>query len=169
MRREAEAAVALGSFGAPMVETRIAYMRYVGQGHEIAVVLPEAELRAEDVALIRARYDEEYTRQFDRPVPGSDIEVMSYAVLVSTAAEPVAPVRGDGGMQRREATPTRTQTVRDTVTGAVSDWAVHDRAALGASAAVSGPAVIAEDETSTLVGPGWTAVVNGLGYIELSR
>ncbi len=29
--------------------------------------------------------------------------------------------------------------------------------------------MIAEDETSTLVGPGWTANVNGFGYIELVR
>jgi N-methylhydantoinase A len=28
---------------------------------------------------------------------------------------------------------------------------------------------VAEDETSTLVGPGWTARVNGLGYIEMTR
>ena len=40
MRVEAEAAVAKGSFGAPVVETRTAYMRYVGQGHEIPVPLP---------------------------------------------------------------------------------------------------------------------------------
>jgi N-methylhydantoinase A len=32
---------------------------------------------------------------------------------------------------------------------------------------VRGPAIIAEDETSTLIGPGWTARMNALGYIEL--
>ncbi len=40
MRDEAVAAVSLGSFGAPVTETRVAYMRYVGQGHEIPVPLP---------------------------------------------------------------------------------------------------------------------------------
>jgi N-methylhydantoinase A len=34
-------------------------------------------------------------------------------------------------------------------------------------ARVSGPAIIAEDETSTLIGPGWRALVNGLGYLEI--
>ena len=63
----------------------------------------------------------------------------------------------------------RTQAIRDTVTGEVSDWAVHDRAQLPHGARIVGPAVIAEDETSTLVGPGWTASVNGHGYIELVR
>ena len=54
MRREAEAAVAKGSFGAPLTETRTAYMRYVGQGHEIPVPLPARVLGEEDVALIRS-------------------------------------------------------------------------------------------------------------------
>src|ERR1700722_16368744 len=71
MRLEAEAAVAQGSFGAPVVETRTAYMRYVGQGHEIPVPLPNRALGAEDIPAMRARYDEEYARFFDRPVPGS--------------------------------------------------------------------------------------------------
>ena len=29
--------------------------------------------------------------------------------------------------------------------------------------------IVAEDETSTLVGPGWSATINALGYIELTR
>ena len=40
MSAEAARVVAEGSFGASTTEGRIAYMRYVGQGHEIAVTLP---------------------------------------------------------------------------------------------------------------------------------
>ncbi len=169
MRREAEAAVAQGSFGAPTVETRTAYMRYVGQGHEIPVPLPQSVLGSEDVALIRSRYDEEYARFFDRPVPGSDVEIMSYAVVVTTVTdELVAPSTNDE-IFTREATAVRTQLVRDTTTGEVSAWSIYDRASLAPDTVLSGPAIVAEDETSTLIGPGWTAMVNGLGYIELTR
>ena len=169
MRQEAEAAVAKGSFGAPTVETRTAYMRYVGQGHEIPVPLPASGLGEEDIALIRDRYDQEYARFFDRPVPGSDVEIMSYAVVVTTVtAEVVVPPRGDS-LFTTEATPVRTQLVRDTATGAVSAWAIYDRTALVPWATMAGPAIVAEDETSTLIGPGWSAMVNGLGYIEMVR
>ena len=169
MRQEAEAAVAKGSFGAPTVETRTAYMRYVGQGHEIPVPLPASVLGEEDIALIRDRYDQEYARFFDRPVPGSDVEIMSYAVVVTTVtAEVVVPPRGDS-LFTTEATPVRTQLVRDTATGAVSAWAIYDRTALVPWATIAGPAIVAEDETSTLIGPGWSAMVNGLGYIEMVR
>ncbi|MBN8902461.1 MAG: hydantoinase/oxoprolinase family protein [Rhodospirillales bacterium] len=169
MRLEAMAAVEQGSFGAPVTETRTAYMRYVGQVHEIPVPLPARTLTADDVALIRARYDEEYARFYDRPVPGSDVEIMSYAVVVTTVPEPVEslPVVGEGVAPAVH--PVRSQRVRDTVSGEVSDWAIYDRTTLPVGARFAGPAIVAEDETSTLVGPGWSAVVNGFGYLELTR
>ncbi|MFL5289765.1 MAG: hydantoinase/oxoprolinase family protein [Rhodopila sp.] len=169
MRLEAEAAVAKGSFGRPTVETRIAYMRYVGQGHEIPVPLPNRPLGAEDVPIIRARYDDEYTRFFDRPVPGSDVEILSYAVVVATVTDDLPDHPPEEGLFTSEATPVRTQEVRDTATGLVSSWLVYDRAQLTPNATIQGPAIIAEDETSTLISPDWSAVVNGLGYIDLTR
>jgi N-methylhydantoinase A len=169
MRREAEDAVRLGSFGAPTIETRTAYMRYVGQGHEIAVPLPNQTLGEEDAAVIRQRYDTEYARLFDRPVPGSDIEIMSYAVVVTTVGSEIESIARGEALLGQKAVPARTQLVRDTTTGEVSEWGIYDRTDLGVRVTIPGPAIIAEDETSTLVGPGWNAVVNGLGYLELTR
>jgi N-methylhydantoinase A len=171
MEAEALAVVTQGSFGARLTESRIAYMRYVGQGHEIPVQLPARPLTEADVADIRAAYDAEYTRFYDRPVPGSDVEIMSYAVLVATTPDDDAgmPVAGDDAVFVPEARPTRTQPVRDTTTGEVSPWSVYERAALSPGVHIAGPAIVAEDETSTLVGRGWNATVNVLGYIELTQ
>jgi N-methylhydantoinase A len=171
MREEAMAVVAQGSFGAQLTESRIAYMRYVGQGHEIPVPLPARVLVEDDVATIRAAYDTEYTRFYDRPVPGSDVEIMSYAVVVASVVDDAgeAPAIGAAEAFAPEIAPIRQQAVRDTLTGEVSDWAIFDRSALRPGARVAGPAIVAEDETSTLIGPGWSATVNGLGYIELTR
>jgi len=167
MVREAETVVAAGSFGAPTTQTRIAFMRYVGQGHEIPVALPPHTLAQADVPAIRAAYDTAYSRFYDRPVPGSDVEIMSYAVIVATIAE--APSAAAMAPLASHPLPARTQSVRDSTTGELADWAVFDRAALAPGAMLRGPAVIAEDETSTLVGPGWSAAINAHGYIELVR
>ncbi len=169
MREEAVAAVRPGSFGAELTETRTAYMRYVGQGHEIPVPLPLKVLGAGDVAEIRAAYDREYARFYDRPVPGSDVEIMSYAVVVATLAEAAETLPDSGGLFVPHTKPQHTQPVRDTVTGEVSDWGIYPRAALPVGARLQGPAIVTEDETSTLVGPGWSATINTLGYIELTR
>jgi N-methylhydantoinase A len=176
MSAEAEEVVRQGSFGAPTTEGRLAYMRYVGQGHEIPVPLPSRTLNEDDMTAIRAAYDAAYTRFYDRPVPGSDVEIMSFAVQVSTVVDEGA----GGGTLTRSAARTalsrsagevkgRALAIRDTVSGEVSDWGVYDRASLPRGARIAGPAVIAEDETSTLVRPGWTASLNGFGYIELVR
>jgi N-methylhydantoinase A len=171
MESEAMTVVAQGSFGAPIVQSRIAYMRYVGQGHEIPVPLPARPLGDEDVPEIRAAYDTEYIKFYDRPVPGSDVEIMSYAVVVSTIPtdEPAPPPPGDAALFAPDATPARTQSVRDTTTGEVSPWSVYNRATLAPGVHITGPAIIAEDETSTLITPGWSATINGFGYIELTQ
>ena len=95
MEAEAARVVAAGSFGAATRTMRTGYMRYVGQGHEIAVALPAHAMAAADVPALRAAFDAEYIRLFDRPVPGSDVEVMGYAVSVATlgaASDPLPPM-----------------------------------------------------------------------------
>ena len=166
MAAEADEVVGRGSFGAPTTEGRVAYMRYVGQGHEIPVTLPARPLLAGDVAEIRTAYDREYSRFYDRPVPGSDVEILSYAVIVSTIADlPEPPALAVGAATA----PGRGQRVRDTTTGEVSNWTVRDRKGFAAGEKLAGPAILAEDETSTLIGPGWSARINKFGYIELTR
>jgi N-methylhydantoinase A len=167
MANEAAAVVARGSFGVATRETRIAYMRYVGQGHEIAVPLPVRALTEDDAAAIRAAYDAEYTKFYNRPVPGSDIEVLSYAVTVATAAPAMDETAAEPVLH--EATAAGTRKVLDTATGAVSDWAMYEREALAPGACFDGPAIVAEAETSTLAAPGWTGRITGEGYIELLR
>ena len=165
MAAEAMAVVEPGRFGAPVRATRTAFMRYVGQGHEIPVRLPDGAIGPGDAPAIRAAFDAEYARFYDRPVPGSDVEVMSYAVAVATetvvAAEPPPATRAAG--------PPRSQAVRDSVSGDVADWPVHDRAALPPGVTLHGPVIIAEDETSTLVGAQWSAWIDEQGIIVLER
>ncbi len=70
---------------------------------------------------------------------------------------------------RTDVRPTGVRTVRDTATGEVGEWALHERDDLRPGSAVRGPAIIAERETSTLVGPGWRAHLDAGGAIVLNR
>jgi N-methylhydantoinase A len=156
-----------GRLGASLTETRIAFMRYVGQGHEIAVILPTRTLSIADVPAIHAAYEQEYAKFFDRPVPGSDVEVMSFAVVLTTAISPVATVPPVTDFTEPQSS--RSQLVRDTSSGATAPWAVYHRSAMSSGDRIVGPAIISEDETSTLIGPKWHAYVNNVGYLELER
>jgi N-methylhydantoinase A len=168
MAEEAAAVVARGAFGAKTSERRIGYMRYVGQGHEIAVPLPGRVLISDDVDAIRAAYDAQYTRFYNRPVPGSEVEIMSFAVTVATGSEaPRAARTGDD--QTHAAKSSATRRVRDTTSGVISDWAIYQRTQLRPGAYFSGPAIVTELETSTVLGAGWHGRITAEGYIELTR
>ncbi len=168
MAEEAASVVEPGRFGAPVLVTRTAFMRYVGQGHEIPVGLPEGPLAADAGETIRAVFDAEYARFYDRPVPGSDVEVLSYAVALATTPVSPPPVAA-GGASGLAAEPASRgmQLIRDPVSTEVAQWPVYDRTSLAPGAHISGPAVIAEDETSTLVGAAWDATMQDDGALLL--
>ena len=61
MREGAEAVVRLGVPQGRLVETRTSFMRYRGQGHEVAVPLPEGRL---DPAVLLSAFDATYARVY---------------------------------------------------------------------------------------------------------
>jgi N-methylhydantoinase A len=167
MSREAMALVAPGARGQKTMERRLAYMRYVGQGHEITVTLPVRALTATDAAALRDVFEKEYTALFARPIPGAAIEVLSWSVLVSTEARQpaaAAPVTIRGG-----ATPSGKRSFFDGRAGSSADVPLYRRETLAPGAQLAGPAVIAEDETSTFVSDGFTAHVDAAGCIVMER
>ena len=84
MSREARAVVEAGAVGAKLTETRLAYMRYVGQGHEITVPLPDRPLVQEDNQNLLESFNEAYTALYGQTVPGMQPEILSWTLTVST-------------------------------------------------------------------------------------
>ena len=167
MSREARALVEPGARGAPTSERRLAYMRYVGQGHEITVPLPLRELADADAALLRAGFEQEYAALFKRAIPGAAIEALSWSVLISTAAhrpDPVAPVAAtDAGA------PDGVRAFFDGRAGQTVEVPLYRRNRMAPGARVAGPALIAEDETSTFVSASFHARIDGAGCIVMER
>src|SRR5260370_21966418 len=65
--------------------------------------------------------------------------------------------------------PTRHRRVLDPIDGEFREVPIYYRRNLAPGAEISGPAVIVEDETSTVVSPRFDAVVDGFGDIQLLR
>jgi N-methylhydantoinase A len=167
MAQEATALVAPGARGQKTVERRLAYMRYVGQGHEITVTLPVRPLTEADAASLRETFETEYTALFARPIPGAAIEALSWSVLVSTEArlpEKTPPVKNGAGVVAQGR-----RSFFDGRAGSAVDVPLYRREKLVPGAVLAGPAVIAEDETSTFVSAGFTAHVDAAGCIVMER
>jgi len=168
MYREAEAIVRRGAPAARLGETRSALMRYRGQGHEIAVPLTAKTYRPDDAGELIAAFEDAYRRLYSRVIPGVEVEVLSWVVLVAAPAPetaappPVAPAAV-------AAHPARQRPVFDPESGEFVEVAIYERAALPPGATVAGPAVVVEDETSTVVGRNFDARIDAFGYIEMVR
>lgn len=165
MSGEAQAFVSRGAPNQEVRVKRLAYMRYVGQRHEISVPLPSGPLQAGDVEKLRAAYDTAYREQFGRTIPRLEIEVLSWSVAVSTLLPEVEPL--PDSQQVSEAKVGETRLLFDFERGEALAASLYHRSDLLPGAALSGPALIVEAETTTVVPPGWQAAVNGLGYIIL--
>ena len=219
MREEAWAVVAAGigagaeeaagdgaEDGGGIEEARHAYMRYVGQGHEIVAPLPVRPLAAGDGETLAEAFDAEYARLYGRTIPGQEREVLSWTLTVTarrrsafaSVSQPPPPSLAPGaarpspahppseenaaspppgteaGTGRRGGGPgTAKPPVRRLFDPVLADYApaaVHHRDQLDPDEALAGPAVIVEDQTTTVVPAGFRATVDrAFGYLVLER
>ena len=108
MADAARAIVAAGT-KEPIEIRRSCEMRYIGQGHEIVIPLPDGNLSATDVKGLRESYEARYEEQFHMRVHGVPVEFLTWNV-VATAASPAwqepevpAPTRTAARKRRRNA------------------------------------------------------------------
>ena len=167
MQAEAYAIVEPAAAGAELAEERLAYMRYLGQGHEITVALPARALEAADVAALQAGFDAAYTRLYGRTIPNLDVEVLSWTLTVKTVvAEPNPTTEATP----QPAPPPRgTRELFDSATEKTVTAPIYARSDLKPGATVPGPALIVEDQTTTVVSSAFEVGVNSSGYIVLTR
>ncbi|MBM9461979.1 hydantoinase/oxoprolinase family protein [Aeromicrobium sp. YIM 150415] len=130
-------------------------MRYVGQGFEIEVPLPAGCLDGGGTLPLLAAFAEAYRAVFGRVVDEGRIEVVAWRL---TATSPSADF--GLGMESTGGKPSRgTRTVHLPETGTV-EASVYDRYAMRPGDVVVGPAVFEERESSCVIGPDATAVVD---------
>jgi N-methylhydantoinase A len=168
MRAEAEPIVRRGAPEATLTETRSAFMRYRGQGHEIAVPLPSGPYHGGDAQTLRAAFEDAYRRLYLRVIPGVEVEVLSWVLLLS-APPPAAPRTPLPSPRPYTPEPARRRPVFDPEAGEFVTVAIYNRDDLKPGAQILGPAVIVEDETSTVVTRLFAATIDPFGYVILMR
>jgi len=145
-------------------------MRYAGQGTEILCELPDGPFTAASVAELRKRFEAGYRALFNRVVPGVDVEVTGWDLAR----------RGAGARPRRGSSRPRGHRCRQAVGRGHADAVRPDFSGitprspstfartLKPGSQVQGPAVIAEDETTTIVTSAFVAVLDPSGAIRLT-
>ena len=167
MEREATAIVAAGALGAQLEVQRAVEMRYLGQGHEISVSLPAGELQAVHATHLRADYEARYEQQFGLRIPDVPVEFLTWSVNVSTLAEKTVHLNFSGDIPLPLNQDQRQ--VFDPLAGKTTSVPVHPRSKLKAGMQLSGPALIVEPQTTTLLPRGWRCKVTAAGHLFLEK
>jgi N-methylhydantoinase A len=142
---------------------RTAEMHYTGQGHEVEVEVPQGALGVENLAAITANFETAYRALYSRIPMGVPIEALNWRVVVSgpvpdisvSGPKPGAPAAGAA----KPVTKATRKAYFPEARGYV-DTPVYDRYALVPGAALTGPAIIEERESTTVAAPGARVTVD---------
>jgi 5-oxoprolinase (ATP-hydrolysing) len=134
-----------------------AHLRY--QGTDTAVIVGVGSL-----ADMTAAFEAEYSRRFSFLMPDKPVIVEAVSVEV-TGIQPRFDDTDDPARSAQK-NPDR---VRMFTGGTWAEVDLYERSGLPAGHVIDGPAIVTEELATTVVEPGWQAVVTGRGDLLLSR
>jgi len=149
----------------PILSEFKVYMRYIGQGWEIPIELTEAQALNPDAATFEARFEEDYTKLFGRPVVGMDIEITVWAVNATTPPQEVPR------LEARDASATicaqGKRRLFDAASGTYLEAQTVERKTMMRGHRLEGPAAVTEEETTIIVPASRDAICQPDGCIDV--
>ena len=159
--------------GAPpdavLTATRVVELRYVGQGHDLRVPLDHGPLDRGHGPALKARFEERYRAVYGLTIDGLDIRSVSWSVTVATEAAPASRASMPAVRPAPSSRAPASRRVYDEERGEIVNCPVYSRFELAPGMQVAGPAIIAEDETSTFVPATFSAAIDSSEYIVMER
>jgi N-methylhydantoinase A len=143
-------------------------LRYIGQAFNLEVMLPATARLAEiTVAEITRLFHETYERVYKNSDPSAPVELINLRVRIIGQSPRLTlrqlPLAAGGSA------PQPIGHRRIWYGGAFHEAAVYDRLALQAGHVVTGPAIIEQYDTTTLVAPGFVASTDAHGILTLTH
>jgi N-methylhydantoinase A len=138
---------------------RTADMRYVGQGHEVSVMLPDGALGLEHLTPIANAFEETYRALYGRKGPDVPLEVINWRVVAS-GPRPAMNFKLSRDTANHTDTRKASRSAYFPEHGRYVDTAVYNRYALTPEMKFDGPAIVEERESTLIVGVGGHARVD---------
>jgi N-methylhydantoinase A len=167
LRVEAERVLRPIDATAALVEHRVAYMRYRGQGHELPVEIPARDYTAQDAALLQELFEAQYRKAYKRVIPGLGAEVLTW-ILTVTIADSIAAAPPVLQMAAQIVAKAQGQRqIFDPALGAYVSAALFSREAMAPGSIFDGPAVVTEAQTTTYVPAEFSGRVSEAGHLVM--
>jgi N-methylhydantoinase A len=157
--------------GVPSADVEFRYgldVRYAGQGNEITIWVGTGSSWPSTPEAVHEAFETEYRRIYGMTIPDVAVEAVTWrlsAVATTSLVEPDSSFAGGGG----SATPVGSRPMVFNRGQAAVDAPVYRRSDLGVGATFSGPAVVEERETTSVIRPGWSVEVASDGSLIASR
>lgn len=169
---QADAAAQLASDGIPAAGQkfeRIAECRYVGQGFELRVAVPDGPFTAETAGQVARAFFAVHRTEYGHAFEDQAVQMVTLRVIGSSASDTLRlpPLDKGGRRNPSEAALYARPTTFDD--GATIQTPRFDRLKLRAADTVAGPAVIVQQNSTTIVPPGFVATVMKLGDLVIAR
>ncbi len=162
-RRRRSSAAACGRTASPADEIEVAAgldCRYVGQGYELRIPLPEERFTQDALDEFHRLHEQEYGHAFRDPIEIVNLRVTAYGkrprirAAAGASANGGNPLLGEGeSVFGRTTHPTR----------------YYERSLLPVGESIDGAAVVFQRDTTTVVPPGWMRTADASGSLVLSR
>ncbi|SSW62345.1 Acetophenone carboxylase gamma subunit [Achromobacter veterisilvae] len=152
---------------AALSHKRVVFMRYSGQGHEIAVDLPEGPFDASASARLGEAFAQRYAQLYGRNLPHVAAEAVSWSVAAQAGERRVPEADRIASGPAIAARQAGTRRLYDFERDNWTEVPCYERAALDAEQKLTGPALVVEDETTTFVPAGFEARRSRLGSLVL--
>jgi N-methylhydantoinase A len=144
-------------------------MRYVGQSYELTLTVPAGELSQEKIAHVVEQFNDEHDRVYGYSSPGEPTEFVNLRLtamgnISKPKHEEVEPLGPDGlnaALQGR-------RSVYFAEAGGLVDCPIYTRHKLGSGAALDGPAIVTEMDSTTVLHPGSQMKVDRYGNLLIT-
>jgi N-methylhydantoinase A len=158
MSRQAVAVVQESAVAGKIMVTRSADARYVGQGYEVTVPIPAGRLDPAALDRVRASFHEVYAARYGYANSTEPVEVVTWKLSAVGGSPRIALAKAAASSADARRKGTRRAYFPEA--RGYTDTPVYDRYELAAGTSLTGPAIVEERESTTVLPPGVTATVD---------
>jgi len=158
MSAQAIAVVQESAVAGDAMVARSADARYVGQGYEVTVPIPRGRLDGAALARVQASFHEVYAARYGYANPAEPVEVVTWKLSAVGGSPRIALAKA--GARAADLRRKATRRAYFPEARGYTDTPVYDRYELAAGTSLTGPAIVEERESTTVLPPRVTATVD---------
>ncbi len=164
-----KAAVSFEEDGIAADQQQVTYqadIRYAGQAFQLSLSVTDEELKSKGLAVLTDEFDRQHEQLFTF-AHGKDHEIVMIRAIVKAKSSLTADLKEVSG----KATDPKDAVIHATKYFYEQEWhdaAIYDRGKLGIGTVITGPAIVSEMDSTTLILPGHAATVDKVGNLLIN-